>query len=77
MRYFLEMQMMFYRDLIKGNGASDHAWYQSMLQAYHEKNDRYDQLLEVLLETRDKLWKSVNLSLLCDQMVYKMKEVLG
>ncbi len=77
MRYFLEMQMMFYRDLIKGNGAIDHAWYQSMLQAYHEKNDRYDQLLEVLLETRDKLWKSVNLSLLCDQMVYKMKEVLG
>lgn len=77
MRYFLEMQMTFYRDLIKGKSAVEDPWYLSMFQAYCEKHEHYDRLLEILLETRDKLWKSVNLTLLCDQMVYKMKEALA
>ncbi len=77
MRYFLEMLMVFYRDLMKGTGNHDNAWYQSMLDMYRMKHIRYDQMLEILLTTRDKLWKSVNLTLLCDQMVYQMKEALG
>lgn len=76
LRYFLEMQMIFYRDLVKGTNGIDNAWYCTMFQAYQTKHQRYERLLEILLETRDKLWKSVNLTLLCNQMVYQMKEAL-
>lgn len=75
MNYFLNMQMTFYRDLIRTETGAD-AWYQSMLEAYRAKPLPVDRLLAVLSETSDKLTKSVNLTLLCDQMVNQMKEAL-
>lgn len=74
MRYFLEMQMTLYRDLIRGNTLCEDSTYQAMLHTAQQRNFPYPVFLEILLETRDKLWKSVNLTLLCDQMIHRMKE---
>jgi len=76
MRYLLEMLMLFYRDLIQKDTACHDAFYTDMIKAYQEKAYPYAVLLEIALETNDKLWKSVNLTLLCDQMVYRMKEAV-
>ncbi len=76
MRYFLEMQMILYKDLIQGSTLCEDHGYQQMLQSYQGCGYPYGAWLEILLETRDKLWKSVNLTLLCDQMIALMKEVL-
>ena len=73
MRYFLEMLMTFYRDMIKGNAIIQHELYQSCLSKQKSIHRNPQHMLEILLTTRDKLWKSVNLNLLCDQMVYRMK----
>lgn len=73
MRYFLEMLMTFYRDMIKGNAIIQHELYQSCLNKQKAIYRNPQHMLEILLTTRDKLWKSVNLNLLCDQMVYRMK----
>lgn len=76
MRYFLEMMMTFYRDLLQGGTYINDTWYLNQIAMYRKKAYPYADLLEILLETRDKLWKSVNLSLLSDQMVYQMKEAV-
>ncbi len=76
MRYFLEMLMTFYRDVIKGNNPVSDGWYEEAYQQYRSRNIRYESILTILLTTKDKLWKSVNLTLLCDQMIFQMKEVM-
>lgn len=76
MRYFLELLMTFYKDLLQGGSYVEDPWYLDQLSSYRQKPYSYAKLLEILLETRDKLWKSVNLSLLSDQLVYNMKEVV-
>lgn len=77
MRYFLEMLMTFYRDMIKGSNPLQDDWYGEVYRQYRSKSIRYEAILTILLTTKDKLWKSVNLTLLCDQMIYQMKEVMA
>ncbi len=75
MRYFLEMQIRLYKDLIHGATLCDDPLYRDMITSYQTKHHPYAAWTQILLETRDKLWKSVHLTLLCDQMIYRMKEV--
>lgn len=76
MQYFLEMLMTFYKDILMKGTLVENDWYQTQLRSYTSKAYPIAKLLEITLETRDKLWKSVNLSLLSDQMVYYMKEAV-
>lgn len=75
MKYFLEMLMTFYRDMIKGRAGIDNEVYQASLMKQKEQGMDPQCILEILITTRDKLWKSVNLTLLCDQMVYRIRNV--
>lgn len=76
MRYFLEMLMTFYRDMIKDNVRIQNESYLSCLNKQKSKNHNPHHTLEILLTTRDKLWKSVNLNLLCDQMIFSIRNDL-
>lgn len=76
MQYFLEMLMTFYKDVLQGGSIVEDRWYLEMISSYHKKAYPASLLLECLLECRDKLFKSVNISLLSDQLVYQMKEVV-
>lgn len=74
MRYLLDMQMILCKDLIRGGSICQDVQYRAMLQAYKNKSYPYSEWLSILLETKDKLWKSVNVTLLCDQLMYRLKE---
>lgn len=76
MRYFLDMLMIFYRDVLMNHPLEFHGWYEKQLIEYQKKQTAVVKLLEITMHTRDKLWKSVNISLLCDQMVDQMKEAV-
>lgn len=73
MKYFLEMLMTFYRDMIKGKTEISDESYQSCLIKQKAQMSHPSHVLEILITTRDKLWKSVNLTLLCDQMIYRIQ----
>lgn len=73
MRYFIEMLMTFYRDMITGNIEIQSEGYLQSLNKQKAICHNPQRILEILLTTRDKLWRSVNLNLLCDQMIYCIK----
>lgn len=77
MQYFLEMMMTFFKDVLQDGTLIEQEWYVAQLKHMRTKSYDVAKLLEILLSTRDKLWKSVNLSLLSDQMVYLMKEAVS
>ena len=68
--------MVFYRDVMIENQMGSGGWYEKQLIEYRKKQTAVIKLLEIAMHTRDKLWKSVNISLLCDQMVDQMKEAV-
>lgn len=76
MQYFLEMLMTFYKDVLQKERLQEDEWYQKQIVAYNTRNFPVTKLLEVLLSTRDKLLRSVNIALLCDELVYEMKEAV-
>lgn len=76
MQYFIEMMMIFDKDVIQGSGWIEDAWYTKYQAIYRQRNYPMIQMLEILLTNRDKLFGSVNLSLLCDSLVYELKEVI-
>lgn len=75
MKYFLEMLMTFYRDMLKGKAGIKDEAYQASLMKQKSLGMNPQSILEILITTRDKLWKSVNLTLLCDQMIYQIRSV--
>ena len=75
MRYFLEMLMTFYRDLIKGKTDCEDAGYQKSYEKQKACVQNPQTILAILIATRDKLWKSVNVMLLCDQMIFQIRNV--
>ena len=46
-----------------------------MLEQYQKKNMDMVAILQILMQTKDTLLRSVNLQLLVDQMLFRMKEV--
>ena len=45
------------------------------MKEYQKKNMDMVAILQILMQTKDTLLRSVNLQLLVDQMLYRMKEV--
>lgn len=73
--YVLDMLSIFFKDCMKGNEKIQDAWYIEHMQRMRNKGINYLAVLTILMETRDKLLRSVNLQLLIDSMIYQMKEV--
>lgn len=76
MQYFLEMLMTFYKDILQGGTWIENTWYVELISSFRRKGYDMAALLEIVLVCRDKLFKSVNITLLSDQLVYQMKEVI-
>ena len=75
MLYLLDMLTIFFRDCLRGSRRQSDTWYQNMLKEYQKKNMDMAAILQILMQTKDTLLRSVNLQLLVDQMLYRMKEV--
>lgn len=73
--YVLDMLSIFFKDCLKGTEIDD-AWYIEHRNRMIEQQKNYVGILQVLMETHDKLLRSsINLQLLMDDMMYQMKEV--
>ena len=73
-RYFIDMLYIFFKDCMQGKSIED-IWYQSKVSEMKYDKGYYLCILQILMNTKDKILYSVNLQLLIDQMFYKMKEV--
>lgn len=73
--YLLDMMHIFFKDCMKNQHMAHDEWYERHIQIMRSKQIDYVKLLRILMETKDKLLRSVNIQLLVDQMLYLMKEV--
>ncbi|NLC55044.1 MAG: DNA polymerase III subunit delta [Erysipelothrix sp.] len=71
---FINMLIVFYGDTIT-QSQKVNEWYDLSVER-HKKGVNSNQLLEVILETKNKINPSINNALLVDQMVYNLKEVM-
>lgn len=73
--YLIDILHLFFKDCMMNNFEVKDTWYQKQIQ--NILNKQYDcvAILQILMQTKDKLLRSVNLQMLVDQMLYKMKEV--
>lgn len=70
---FLDMLIVFLNDLMGPVDIDE--WYNDISLKY-QQNAVYLDLLEIVLETKNKLSNYINVPLLMDQMMYKFREVL-
>lgn len=75
-QYVLDMLLIFYKDCMSQKEITIESWYDVSVKKMRTFNIDYITILETLMRMQDKLLKSVNISLLIDQMVYEMKEVV-
>lgn len=73
--YLIDMLHLFFKDCLKNNPLIQDEWYRRQMDAIRNKDYDYSKLLQIFMQTKDKLLRSVNLQLLVDQMLYQMKEV--
>lgn len=74
--YVIDMLSIFLRDTMKDLIMIDDAWYQQHLQIFKKTCEINTKLLQILMRAKDMLLRSVNISLLIDQLIYQMKEVI-
>ena len=75
MLYLIDMLSIFFKDSLRNSRKQPDAWYRNMLEQYQKKNMDMVAILQILMQTKDTLLRSVNLQLLVDQMLFRMKEV--
>lgn len=75
LEYVIQMLSTFFKDCMKDSVAIDDVWYVEHIQRMKQKKIQYLTVLQILMQTRDKLLRSVNIQLLIDSMIYQMKEV--
>jgi len=51
-------------------------WYNHQIEKMRNKNIDYVRILQILMQGKDKLLRSVNIQLLIDQILYQISEVL-
>lgn len=71
---FLDMLIVFIGDVITPSQNVD-PWYDKSVSRY-QANINYSELLQVILESKSQLNRSVNIPLAVDQMFYNLKEVM-
>lgn len=75
MMYFIDMLTIFFKDCMQDRRISQDKWYLDMMDQYQKKEIDLVKVIKVLMQTKDTLLGSVNIQLLVDQMIYRMKEV--
>lgn len=76
LQYLLDMLVIYYKDCLKQKSVCTDAWYMQQLQDGKQAADQICQILNILMDTKDTLIRtSVNIALLIDQLVYRIKEV--
>lgn len=75
MMYFIDMLTIFFKDCMQDRRISQDKWYLDMMDQYQKKEIDLVKVIKVLMQTKDILLGSVNIQLLVDQMIYRMKEV--
>ena len=71
---FIDMVIVFFGDVITPSPKSN-VWYDESVLRYRN-NVNYSEILQVVLESKSQLGRSVNLALAVDQMFYNLKEVM-
>lgn len=74
--YLIDMLSIFFHDCMKVEFNIQNDWYRKHARMMQQDVLHNIHILQVLMQTKDILLKSVNLQLLVDQMIYKMKEVI-
>ncbi|WP_416324972.1 DNA polymerase III subunit delta [[Eubacterium] hominis] len=73
--YVIDMLSIFFKDCMKQELFIKDTWYNEHVERMKQKRVNHLAMLQILMETRDKLLRSVNIQLLIDSMIYQMKEV--
>lgn len=73
--YIIDMLAIFFKDCLRDNQTIDDEWYQKQMKLIQMKHIDYVKILQILMQSKDKLLHSVNLQLLIDQMLSEMREV--
>lgn len=73
--YVIDMLSIFFKDCLKDNQEVQDVWYQKQLVSMQNKQIDNVKILQILMQAKDKLLRSVNLQLLIDQMLCQMNEV--
>lgn len=71
---FLDMLIVFFGDVITPSQSVDN-WYDQSINRYKHRVN-FSEALQVVLETKSQLNRSVNIPLATDQMLYNLKEVM-
>ena len=73
--YMVDMLHLFFKDCMKDNRETSDEWYLKQMRLIQDKHINCVKMLQIFMQTKDKLLRSVNIQLLIDQMLYQMKEV--
>lgn len=63
-------------DCMRKNTLENENWYNHQIEKMRNKNIDYVRILQILMQGKDKLLRSVNIQLLIDQILYQISEVL-
>ncbi|WP_270417428.1 DNA polymerase III subunit delta [Amedibacterium intestinale] len=74
--YFFSMLQIFFMDYMRKNTLENENWYNHQIEKMRNKNIDYVRILQILMQGKDKLLRSVNIQLLIDQILYQISEVL-
>lgn len=75
LNYVLDMLLLFFRDCIRNHREVEDTWYLHMMDQFQNKHINMVEIVQILMKSKDTLLRSVNIQLLLDQMLYRMKEV--
>lgn len=75
LQYVIDMLLIFFKESIRQITKCEDEWYLEALKLIQNRNINCIEIIKILMYSKDMLLKSVNLQLLIDQMLYKMKEV--
>lgn len=74
-KWFLEVTALFFRDVVATSFEKE-GWYYQRVMEMKAKQYPYDKIILILLESKDKCNRPFHLSLLVEQTIYQIKEVL-
>lgn len=75
LQYVLDMLYIFFKECMKQTTDCKDEWYLKQMQQMSQKQMNDVAMLQMIMRAKDLLLRSVNISMLIDQLLYEMKEV--
>lgn len=75
LQYVIDMLLIFFKESMRQVTKCEDEWYLEALKSIQNRNINFIEIFKILMYSKDMLLKSVNIQMLIDQMLYKMKEV--